>query len=70
MLNAKLAMSALMQFIIAGGGASLAVLSETEAITAAGIWAAVLTGLVAAAKDVQAVLMRSPKDEAVKNRPV
>lgn len=52
-------LSALAAAIIGGGGVAVASMTENGAITRAGIAIAVITGLMAAAKDIQAALMKT-----------
>jgi hypothetical protein len=59
----KVSISAVTQFIIAGCGAAVAVLTETDAISSVGIAVAVMTGLISAGKDIQAALMKSPGEQ-------
>jgi hypothetical protein len=47
--------------IIAAGGAAISVLTEAGTIGKAGLWVVVLTGIIAAAKDVQAAFMEPPR---------
>ena len=58
----KVTISSITQFIIAGCGAAVAVLTDAGTISVAAMAVAIMTGLVSAAKDVQAALMKSPRE--------
>lgn len=57
-----LALSALTAFVIAGGGAFLAAAAEADgSLSMTGVYVALVTGAVAAAKDVKTYLSEAPK---------
>jgi len=60
----KTALSAAVAAVIAGTGVALTALTDAGEISQAGLLGALLTAAAAAAKDVQAALMKTGKGDA------